>query len=579
MNASFARFSSSWLSVMLIAALAATAAACHPAGMQRTKRGTASQVDVPTDPGSPEFQITRVVRNGMNPSTVLDLVGDGTGAIGRFCKPLDTQESAPGESTCSCVFSYTRTAGLTTPVTESFEVPTAYTETNLLRCKYNTVPSDVGEFRVRVRVTDQEVRSNQIVARFNVGAIDPTDWSSFAEARRFQCKDIVTIWHPTAGNAMYDPLLSDHPRMSYPLNFYSTNLAATLLYYARFKITGWDCPSNLEEEGPGTNFRVYSAQADENGSRVMWPPPTTGFNRMTFHVARKKTGVFTIPVNAYVAPQVPSVEGSEVPPIGYGASPLANDEETCPRGVSIPEGYRWVKVWLFRASLPNRVYRRSDRIPQTGGVLCNPGRYPSGGAVFPDCNITVGGAPGGRTWANQTPGSRLADRYLGTQMCVRFTQPRGCAGAAPGCSTNAAFGAGTDIWEPLQVTQQCGGATTLDPLNLCTAGTPVPYDNTLREERFDRVNRYDFLFVVTPETVRSAEMRDTSSQVSLRHTPLRFRFANDCNSDNPDTCDQSRIIRYGLKLHDVASNGDPPGDSPDRAGVFPVCALQPIEGN
>ncbi len=556
----------------MIAALAVLATACHPAGIKRTKRGQAS-VDSPVDPGSPEFQITRVVRNGLNPGTVLDLLGDGSGAIARFCKPIDDQGSAPGESTCNCVFTYTRTAGLVTPITESFEVPTSYTETNLLRCKYNTVPSDVGEFRVRVSVADSGIRTNSISARFNVGGIDPTDWSSFAEARRYQCKDIVTIWHPMAGTSIYDPLLSEHPRMSYPLNFYATNLAATLMSYAGYGISGWDCPSNLEATGPNTNLRVYSVQADDSGSRVMWPAQAGSFNRMNFHLARKKTGVFTIPVNAYIAPNIPSVEGSNVPPIGYGASPLANGTENCPAGVAIPTGYRWVKLWLFRASLPNRVYRRSDRMPQLGVVACNPGRYASGGAVYPDCNVTVGGLPGGRTWVNS--GTTLADRILGTQMCARFSQPRGCARSAPGCATNPAFGAGSDVWEPLGVTQTCGGPTTSDPMNLCTAGVPTPYDNQLREEQYDTVNRFDFMFVSTPDTVTSAQMRNTSDPISLRYTPTRFMFAGDCNSDNPDTCDQSKLIRYGLKIHDIGTNGDPPGDDPSRAGVFPVCALQP----
>ncbi|MEO7161304.1 MAG: hypothetical protein ABI041_00145, partial [Bdellovibrionia bacterium] len=85
-------------------------------------------------------------------------------------------------------------------------------------------------------------------------------------------------------------------------------------------------------------------------------------------------------------------------------------------------------------------------------------------------------------------------------------------------------------------------------------------------------------------------MRDVTS-AGAPYQPYRFETDLDCidpltglaSTDpdvtfaaNPNYCKNSTSINtFGLKLHDVGSNGDAPASDPFRAGVFPVCALQP----
>src|SRR5207248_4689736 len=102
--------------------------------------------------------------------------------------------------------------------------------------------------------------------------------------------------------------------------------------------------------------------------------------------------------------------------------------------------------------------------------------------------------------------------------------------------------------------------------------------------------RYDFLFVVTPESVMAAQMQDSSKSANYPYTPYRFMSKGDCVSSDPDLpsfpgdCNTNRILRYGLKIHGVESAGDPDATSGNpadpitpstRYGLFPICALQP----
>ena len=90
--------------------------------------------------------------------------------------------------------------------------------------------------------------------------------------------------------------------------------------------------------------------------------------------------------------------------------------------------------------------------------------------------------------------------------------------------------------------------------------------------------RFDFIFVATPPTVMSRDMSDSSSAIYAQYAPYRFRADTDCGAADPDLagCIQSKALRnYGIKWHDVDSAGDPPAGAPNRAGVFPVCAMQP----
>jgi hypothetical protein len=404
--------------------------------------------------------------------------------------------------------------------------------------------------------------SNQVIANFTAGDLDPTDWATFAEVKRFQCKDSITIWHLFNGGRMYDPILSSSARLSYPLDFFTTNQALSHAAVATASGPGWDCPAVPNDPGAGTNLRVYSTDPDDTGSFVIYPNKAGSFDRMKFSLARHRSGVFQTPVNSYLAPATPTGEGGMFPPMGYGATPLANDVESCPN-VAIPSGFHWVKVWLFRATLPGRSYKVSNQLMQVGSVSCNPGVYPgTNNGVFEDCN--TGG--GGRTFAN----APLADRILGTNMCVSIT--------GVGSNADDRYTAGADFWTPNQVgaAYRCGSPFVQDPLGLCSTG--VPHDDGTKtpftDMTLDRENRFSFLFVVTPASITSIQMRDSNHTTARKYYPRRFMNSSDCAADDWRNCDPSRLITYGLKLHDIAQSGDPAGDDQSRPGIFPVCALQ-----
>ena len=110
----------------------------------------------------------------------------------------------------------------------------------------------------------------------------------------------------------------------------------------------------------------------------------------------------------------------------------------------------------------------------------------------------------------------------------------------------------------------------------------VPKDTAPQQNDLDAGNpRYDFVFVVSPESVMAAQMENSSNTSNYPYIPYRFPNASDCQSPDPDNpltvgdCNPSKIIHYGLKLHDVSTNGDPPASDPNRPGIFPMCVLQP----
>jgi hypothetical protein len=113
-------------------------------------------------------------------------------------------------------------------------------------------------------------------------------------------------------------------------------------------------------------------------------------------------------------------------------------------------------------------------------------------------------------------------------------------------------------------------------MNLCPqVPNSAPFDRNIGIGDLDQGNaRFDYLFVVTPKTVMAAQMRNSTLAANLPYTPYRFLSAADCPVADPDLCNQSRRVDYQIKFHDVSSAGDPPGGDPNRAGTFPICAIQ-----
>jgi hypothetical protein len=139
------------------------------------------------------------------------------------------------------------------------------------------------------------------------------------------------------------------------------------------------------------DMRVFS----NDGSQI-YPVMNPTNDKHNFLVMREMSGAFNVPVNTMLAPNLNSAKLNDgipmtpdtattnsdtgavsISPIGYGAAPipLGNDIETCPdTSVVIPTGYKWKKLWLFRASLEDRKYSTSVKAAAWGSVACNPGK-------------------------------------------------------------------------------------------------------------------------------------------------------------------------------------------------------------
>src|SRR5262249_27189018 len=161
---------------------------------------------------------------------------DGSGEVGRYCLPLGDPTNS-GPSTCKCVYSWTRVDGSK----EAAEVESTYHEDNLLRCGYvGVLPKDVGSVKIKVSLSTIGAYSNEVDFGIDgsYGTSDITTPDSYAEVQRYQCRDTITIFQPTAGadgekkGSIYDPWQSDDPAFTYPLDFYATNRAQAMAFFA-----------------------------------------------------------------------------------------------------------------------------------------------------------------------------------------------------------------------------------------------------------------------------------------------------------------------------------------------------------
>lgn len=550
----------------------------------------------------------------------LDLLDDGSGAMGQFCVSNDSNsDSNTGASTCKCEFTYIRS---TTGAQESFQTDTVYHETDLIRCSSDGIPTDIDNLAVRIRLSDSSY-TNEVIYSYNISSsgLTASDANSYIRIRRYQCRDNIWIPHLLDGS-IYDPILSDDKSLSYPLNFYASNLFSALDKYAQQEAksgVGWDCPSNATESTTAPEMMIFSEEFDDNHKDVIFPPPVGTFDRYTFYLAREPIpGVLDTPVNAFIAPQITSISfptsTSQHPPIGYGAAPtvttsLLSNKEECP-SVEIPAGFQWVKIWLFRASLPVRKYPTSYNItPEVVRyIACNP--YP---ALLSDGNTPVFADCGKSGKAGNVNGQELADRVFGAgrtgNRCAQLEALNlpDCLLKGSGCTTDEAdptkqkvafteFKPGTDIWLPRggSASLTCTSSSSDDPVNLndplgvCINyhnNARVPHDEAgtaLKDLDTSGNSRFDFLFVVTPSDVTSDQMKN---QQLKQYIPYRFHSAADCPDGNPsahsgDTygqCSAEKRINYEIVMHDVNVPGDASTDDPSRLPAFPVCALQPIK--
>ena len=586
-----------------------------------------------TDGGSGTgfITISQVIEDP-NTSGTFDIIGDGTNAMGSACvastgtNPAPNPSASPiaasgdiqgsGASTCECQFTYNDpTSG---NASESVQVDTSYHEANMVQCSYGgSIPSGATTVAVALVSSTGGGSSNSITINLSTitNGVNPIDPNSFYQVNRYQCRDSVTIMsmfnQGDTTNAIYDPIQSEDPTISYPLNFYTTNFGGAYSLYASSNIQSWNCPALPNDPSvPGLDLRVFSQAADSAGSVNIYPPSGSAFDRSTFYVAKQATGVFNVALNTYVAPQLYG-NGGGANAVGYGATPSSTGvqgQESCPdSSVAIPPGYQWAKLWLFRAALNARRYIASAPISSVT-VSCNPGFFPGAGTpqtpVFPDCNT---GGTGGVSWINASamPAAPniLADRALGGEsatinvsgtvssvnMCVEMSGLSCASGSnsGAGCSTQASgtaqegfpfneYGLGTDVWEPkhgeIVFTPVKNYVNPVDPLNLFSDSFEVPKDlaPTLQPLATDEAaSRYDFLFVVTPPSVMSGDMSTGAGDIQ-QYIPYRFPAKESCPFANPASC--TGAIQYGYHNQDISAAGNTTGTTI----VYPMCVLQPI---
>ncbi len=666
--------------------------------------------------------LSRVLRDKSYPGSKLDLIGDGSGALGRFCRGTGNSvgsntgstDPSDGPSDCQCVYSFDQprisaTTGLTIPRRNAtgfidrngrlcadqraecsvetdpkiIEIASDHHEDNLIRCDYNQadqVPITVREIRVSIRHIPTGTQSNT----FNFTFVDPgttadyTNEMNYRQVLRHQCRDAIVIGNFMSGSmdssGVIDTFLSNDPSLSYPLNFYTGNMGATINLFSGNPAAyakngaGWLCDfkspdssnsgtsggqtfSSGVDLGSNIDFRLFSSapmgcdrdaspgscgQAG-NSSTQIYPPKPTFFNRASFKVSSRALGVFNLPLNAYVAPSTMTHSESKGAsgPLGYGVQPIRTQTgERCPTPSEVvtPVNHRWVKLWLFRASVPTRQIYMSQRIPAylPGGIVCNPGNWPTPVPsqkiqVFDDCGGAQVQYPSNEGFFN----NRIANRVLlmGGQtnagaVCLKAVEPTRlelpaeCGSLGLGCTSDSnggprttrnragipglwhrAYAEGTDLYA-MNTPSTAGGRGidgTFDPFDLSysiqqsrphgSAYGSVIQDNkpeTFRTLNLDpNGNRSDYVFVVSPESVTGEDMR-AGNAAALPYIPYRFKSVGTCPYQNPDSnvlahaeCGEQFRIRYSPKKYDptvVNENNSLRGDP-----VYPMCVLQEVQ--
>ncbi len=641
---SFAR-SNAFASVCLVVLISTLATGCFTTNFRlgSTKVTTTGGINVSDNQDNYLIYLSKVLRSNTNPATVFDLVGNGSGSIGKFCVAQGTDGTTAavdigkeGPSSCTCEYSFIKPDG----TSQSFEVDTLYVESDLMRCSSAGIPPTVAYANVRIHVKSADIFSNSVTYKYSgSGAlVDLTDPSSFVKAQRYQCRDAVFVPFMLDGN-IYDPIASDAPDISYPLNYYTTNMGRAISDYVGLGFAqptngaGYLCPSLPNDSSAGLDLTMYSISPDSSGSKFIFPASQTSFDRSTFYLAKAPAGIFSIPFNVFVAPNTVTetkdiatgaTPSGKPPSIGYGAAsiPISDGQERCPNsndGITIPSGFKWVKVWQFRASLASRTVKRSPNISSnTVSVACNAGLFSSGAPVTADC-----GATGGVTADSS---GRIADRVLGSGVCINLSGSTGgalpiCTDKNPatgvGCTTVASgafagqqkssainagfadysvFAPGSDIWKPVG-TRACGGAIA-DTLNLCFRNYavfpaipgPVPFDTAAPTDlNIDgNVSRFDIVYTVSPPEVMSGNFKSSTTGVAdavgLVYMPYRYYSPVFCSSPDPDNpktlpdgsrdCSPDKKIVYGFENKDATTAGGV--NDPAASRKYPICALQPI---
>lgn len=518
------------------------------------------------------------------PSTVeaktLEIYGSIDQQLGSLCKaPPPTLFSTP-PSPCQCIFNFKAVSG-NTLVPDTQSLPVSYVEDNMVRCSYADLPDSAQN--LSLQLSSGTLLSLPMPLELSaLTGTSATEPSSFVEVRRYQCRELVTVYS-LFGNNVYDPLQSESPFMSYPRNFYGTNFGNVHLALAsQLASNHWDCVTDPAATSVDwTDFRLFSRYAGQNGpllnGTMISDAQGSPSSKQTFYLAKKPFGNFSTPVHSLLAPGVPTSDSNDsiFPPLGYGA-PIDQDGR-CPASIAIdgtgteiralPTGWRWMKLWSMVAQFNQRNYVSVVSGGRPGPTLANR-----------DINMVSCDTSGDIT--------TIKDTAMRSRLVNSPDQHMSCFDFRPGLGINGAIG--PDAWlhastlypegkrikcenasfKPLANGSSAASypATDLAPSAVGTSGnyllnydpnTPAP----------------DILFVLTPESINGKMITlndfyaaSTSPTAELGpYLPYRFLRKGECPSGDANC---SSKINYGY-----LSPSDLP--NPFKKMAFPICVPQP----
>ncbi len=379
-------------------------------------RSAASTATLPTGSSEGAFTLVKVVRSNQDPTNLLELL-TANNELATFC---------PALTDCKCRFNWLETNG----VFREVEQDLGYVETNMARCLFTQVSTNVPFFDVRLVVSSGGSASAPYRVNMNTQnpSFNPSLNSNYVPIQRYMCRDSIRKTNNTGyyspggagGGNLLDPRLWD---MGYALNFYTSSFG--LDYGATASggtlPTGWECPPIPNDASFSAVFdlKIYSVAPISianplltnvvTGDNTIFPSNDnlnntsvciTGnesgceqykINRHDYFLSGFQDGTFKMPVcmvhkvanlvsntlNCIVdATKGPAKLGSAALAsggqdiVGFAAVPDAN--QNCPNtnAVAIPAGKKWAKLWKFRASLPIRSIQDVANPNDIGALWC-----------------------------------------------------------------------------------------------------------------------------------------------------------------------------------------------------------------
>ncbi len=532
--------------------------------------------------------LTSALRENSGMADTITLLGDGSGAIGNYCTP-DPDVSGTG---CQCHITFLRDSG----GEEEINTDPRYYEPDLIRCAMDPIPADAKSVTIRLRVVvgsgDVAYSNAKTLDLDAPGQGDTRNAFNFLPVRRYQCREILSVNY-SFGGSLYDPVLSVSPMIVQTQNYFSQNIGGHLMEWSQGDITksrGYECQQDPDLDIFGNRSLFYDSTLAPTGTNAV---------DTNFLLARTPASSFVRPVNAWVTPTLGKTIGYAAKSINTNGHRGVDAEESCPNA-NLAANKKMVKIWLFRAKMPDRKYPYSrefvapERDDYNPTMLMTPMvRTGVLSSIFPTCassdinnNAYLDASQG------KTPSTLLMRRadstgddsyYCGLRNQGTITLPSLAGGLynlnpVPYLSQN---GNSVDLWRgfncatfPFAPFRMChnNNGTQHRESGLGSAQVPLIYadldpatsdGNEMATYQIPGpANRYDFIYVTTPTTFNTKDWQHTSA-------PKRWVGEDATCETNPAAC---TLVNYELKLGDPTRSF---GDINETEGpIFPLCAVQ-----